>query len=589
MLVLIAAPMLVVAAPSNPTAVGQERIDRLIGQLGDDDYFVRQWAQEELSRIGLQAFDSLSRAENDDDIEIAERARYLVRMLHVEPVLDGDPPEVKKIFEGYESADEQARISMADQLAKLPNDQGVSALCRLLRFDRSQHVSKLAALKLIDQNAGRHETSPQLRTTVLDSLGRSPRPAAEWLRTWINQRDDATASAAAWARYATDETRVLRQTPHLSRPEIVVGLIEQQVMSLTKLGRDDDALEAMRSLIAMEPEDSTQLTAMFDWLAKQKAWPILEEAIPRYENRFEQEPLLLYGLADSCRKNGNNKLSEEAAHRAVAMHEDNQRLHLGIGYELQRRGMIDWAEWEFRRAIAIGPPGEDATLWVQARLGEMLHDQGRDFDAAKAYEERAAALEERAANGRQPDPSDIKVTRGQMHFFFACDALQKQDLPRQKEELLKGVEADPDNADVLIAMYRYPNDKEMHDLAMTKIRAAGDKFRSKILQSPDDVMAYNQLAWLIANTEGDYQEALRCSLKSIELLPPDSPQRGGYLDTLGHCYFAVGDLENAVKSQTEAVSQEPHSGLIKRQLEKFKKALEDSKNADSKNAESKKG
>ena len=62
--------------------------------------------------------------------------------------------------------------------------------------------------------------------------------------------------------------------------------------------------------------------------------------------------------------------------------------------------------------------------------------------------------------------------------------------------------------------------------------------------------ANNQLAWLVSNTVGDYAEAVRCSVRSLELRP-DSP---GYLDTLGHCYYAVGNFAEAVQAQQQAVS-----------------------------------
>ena len=78
--------------------------------------------------------------------------------------------------------------------------------------------------------------------------------------------------------------------------------------------------------------------------------------------------------------------------------------------------------------------------------------------------------------------------------------------------------------------------------------------------------AYNQLAWLVGNTEGNYQEALECSLKSLELRPNTS----AYLDTLGRCYYGAGDVANAVKYQSQAVALNPDSGQIRRQLEFFK-------------------
>ena len=74
---------------------------------------------------------------------------------------------------------------------------------------------------------------------------------------------------------------------------------------------------------------------------------------------------------------------------------------------------------------------------------------------------------------------------------------------------------------------------------------------------------HNQYAWLVSNTEGDLQEALRASRRSLEL-SPDNP---AYLDTLGRCYYALGDLENAIRFQSRAVQLEPSTQQIRRQLE----------------------
>ncbi len=104
---------------------------------------------------------------------------------------------------------------------------------------------------------------------------------------------------------------------------------------------------------------------------------------------------------------------------------------------------------------------------------------------------------------------------------------------------------------------------------MRLIKEAADMFRGQIQQDPEDSTPYNQLAWLIANTEGDQQEALRCSQKSLEL----KPNEAGYLDTLGRCYYALDDYQNAVKYQSQAVEINPFSGLMTKQLALFRDAL----------------
>jgi tetratricopeptide (TPR) repeat protein len=95
-------------------------------------------------------------------------------------------------------------------------------------------------------------------------------------------------------------------------------------------------------------------------------------------------------------------------------------------------------------------------------------------------------------------------------------------------------------------------------------------FRKQIAKEPTDANSYNQLAWLVGNTEGNYQEALECSLKSLEL----RPNTAAYLDTLGRCYYAAKDYHNALKHQRMAVERDPHSKQMRRQLALFEKAVE---------------
>ncbi len=135
-------------------------------------------------------------------------------------------------------------------------------------------------------------------------------------------------------------------------------------------------------------------------------------------------------------------------------------------------------------------------------------------------------------------------------------------------------------------MYRLPNvNQQYKDVVSKRIAIAVDAFRKEIkelderlpiLKTSDRVAleadiatANNQLAWLVSNTEGDFDEAIRCSLRSLDL----RSDAAGYYDTLGRCYFAKGDFANAVQNQSKAAEMEPHSPQITRQLELFQKAL----------------
>src|SRR5688572_15532073 len=141
------------AADSSPTDEGGRRIAELIEQLGDLDYFVRERAQEELAKLGFEAFDALEAAEFSDDIEIAARAKYLLRRMRVDWAVEGDPPLVRELLADYEQQSESSRRERMEQLVRLPDDAGLPALCRLVRFERSFTLSKQAALTLIEQPA----------------------------------------------------------------------------------------------------------------------------------------------------------------------------------------------------------------------------------------------------------------------------------------------------------------------------------------------------------------------------------------------------------------------------------------------------
>ena len=167
-----------------------------------------------------------------------------------------------------------------------------------------------------------------------------------------------------------------------------------------------------------------------------------------------------------------------------------------------------------------------------------------------------------------------------MNFYYSCFAGREQDAAAQRKYLAKALEQEPTDLDVLIATYKLGDDDAPRRANLQKlIKNVVDQCRTEIDDAPDEPINYNELAWLVSNTEGDLDEAIRFSQKSVELVraaaasAADSKRVGQHLDTLAHCYYAKGDLENAVRSQTEAVKLDPHTQAISRQLGVFREAL----------------
>jgi len=146
-------------------------------------------------------------------------------------------------------------------------------------------------------------------------------------------------------------------------------------------------------------------------------------------------------------------------------------------------------------------------------------------------------------------------------------------------------------ADVLIAMFRWPQaDEAWKTMTRQRIDSAAQGFRAIITDRKaaidqadnetgrednlvDYAIACNQYAWLVSNTVGDYEDALRLSQDAVRLsgqLVELKSFHAGFLDTLGRCYYACDDLPNAILHQSQAVALAPDSGQIRRQLEFFR-------------------
>jgi hypothetical protein len=164
-------------------AADDARIADLIERLGAEEFNDRERAQNQLAELGLEAFDALHTAQNDNDPEISLRARHLVRSMNVRWFQDTDPPEAVKILRGYGDQPDDERKSRIDHLARLDNRQGIVPLCRLARFETVDVLSKGAALKVMEQEEIADAAArAELAHSITAIVGNSKRPAATWLR-----------------------------------------------------------------------------------------------------------------------------------------------------------------------------------------------------------------------------------------------------------------------------------------------------------------------------------------------------------------------------------------------------------------------
>lgn len=554
--------------------VDAKRIVELIAQLGADDYFLREKAQAELAEVGAAAFDVLSEeAEKTRDVETAERVAYLLRTVRITWVDEGDPNEVRSLLQNYEGMDDEVRQRTIEALAALPDPIALTALCRIVRFEKSQVLSKWAATRILEQKTN-DETDWKRRDALLRAaLDGSPRPAAAWVRSYLLTQTDPQAGVAELQKQTDAEEAVLRQYPQRSKPEIVMSLLRRQSELFKKLERPREAAAALVRMVTLDPDSTTVLVEVIQSLIDRQAWNELDQVVVRFADRIQQEPLVAYTVARAYQLQNRTKETEQFVEAARKMFPDDQRRHIFTALELHRRGLNEWSDAEYRLSIGMGRPTDRDTITAQVLFGESLHDRRLDKEAAKVLDDATNGMT--LAAGAGIDLSDagrgLEANRARAHYFHAAHFEAQNNSKEQIRHLLEGLGEDSHDTEILIALYRA---KGLDETVLTRVKKliaeTADSYRAEIKRMPDDDTPYNQLAWLISNTEGDYQEALNASKKSLEI-KPDNP---GHLDTLGRCYFAMKDYENAVKTQSRAIELDPHSQQMKRQLAEFQAALE---------------
>ena len=574
-------------------ASSSDDLQRLVQQLGNKDYFLRQQAEQRLAKLGFEAFDVLGEAAESEDLEIAARARRLLALLRIQWADKNDPPAVKLALREYELQNADGRRAQMTVLAGLPGAAGVPALCRLVRYEKSPLLAKHAAILLL--GGARLErgalSSPDALAAVAPkkdvaerieaNLAGCRRPAAAWLLTWARSAKDPNVMGEPWGRLVAAEQALWQASPGQSGTEILSTLRCIEIAWLGKLGRTEELPAAVGHLIELQKGNSETLGSLLEWLVREKQWKAADRLAQQLAAQIEQDPLLLYALAEVRAAQGDTAAAERLAERALALppgkEPEDLRRHLVAALRLQSRGRAAWARREYRAVIAGGSPTADRTLQAQWLLAEMLHDQGQDQEAGEVLGQLVQAVGVNRPAQALVLHTTLGEIRGWMHYFSACGWAAKGDRVRQREALDRALAEDPSNVEVLIACYRLSDASPAYHAKIRKLAAAAAaELNQKINEDSDDhsnSMSYNQFAWLVGNTEGDLDEALRAASRAVEL----APEAGGYYDTLARVYFAKGDLVHAVKQQTKAAELEPHSGQIARQLAQFRKALEESR------------
>jgi tetratricopeptide (TPR) repeat protein len=589
--------------PSDSSPETLSEVGAWIERLGHPSYATRVRASEQLQRMGLQAFDELHAAQYHADSEIAMAARHLVSSLLVSWSTETDPEAVRDALDEYGAQTETERQNRMDRLAELPGRQGLAALCRLARFETSLRLSREAALAVMRSPLPEDESTRKREADVIrEVLGPNDRRAADWLRAYANDLTAGTFSIDAWRELIRQQRRMMDDgsDPTSTRPA-VLELVQVCAARAATAGLREEALVLSIEHLDLIPPRAREVIDACSWAIDNQMHSLVLELQKRHGELFSRQPILLYGAAEALIANNDPAGAEKLANEALVVDplpkgdsdeaeklspkviEENAQRHREVGRELESRGLFHWAEREYRHIIDASAIDAPIAATARVQLANMLAELERHDDCVAVLEPILKRADEDQQYFRRLNTSQIVARlKATMSFQQGLAALAKKDYADARTKLSAALELDASNADILIAMYRTEGDAAWKEKVRRTIASLALSFenqieafklqvqpRLRIADAGIHLAEYlNQYAWLVSNTEGNYQRALEYSLYSLELNPDAAAQ----LDTAGRCYYAVNDIPNALRMQRRAIKLMPHSPPLRRQLALFEEA-----------------
>jgi tetratricopeptide (TPR) repeat protein len=597
-------PLTLLSAAANEPSTTDAEIAQLINDLGSASYFTRARATEQLQHLGLEAFDDLHDAQYHPDNEIAMAARFLVSSLMVSWSKESDPPGVHEALSEYGAQDEVERNSRIDMLAELPDRKGLVALARLARFETSLRLSRQAALAAIRQPLDGDPLSRQRNATeIQQTLGDSDRQSARWLRVYADDLASGEFSIERWRDLIADQRQQIdTAATDASNRQSVLELVRISAARAAQAGLRDEAIALATEHLDLIPPSTRDLIDACSWAIDQELHPFVIQLQQQHTRMFDQHADLLYATAEAYIATGDAARADQFAAQAARIQplpsddqeraklqprdiEDIAQSHRTTAGKLRDRGLFHWAEREYRSIIDSMEIDEFPAIAARGELAAMLAELQRHQDVVDVLEPLADRIDKDAALQSKLNNMMFSVPRvkSDLWYHMAMQLIETGDLDAARPLLDRAYQHWPVNIDILITMYRTNGDQEWNQNVQRMLNVATRQSELKVEQArlqarqfgraADDRVANacNEYAWLVANTEGDYQKSLAYSLESLAV-PSDPESMAARLDTCARCYFAVGDIDKAIMMQKRAIKLLPHSPPLQRQLAEFEGA-----------------
>lgn len=607
-------------APTSPSL--QAEIAGWIKKLGDANYSVRLQAQSELERIGVRALDQLHQASFHPNPQISSQARYLVQSHQFSWAWETDPFQVRRILSNYSTVPLNEKSVYIDQLHALDGDEGLPALCRLIRYETQGCLAKRAALLVMRGKPSVEQAEHERKALIASLVEGAMSTSGHWILDYASL--PSPFAPQAWMARVEHERELLASKSPDTSIEIIADLRRWVVEQIADAPQQrPQALEIARQIPEYFPKTGSGNSASFfefaQWALETKLPELVQEQHARMNPLALLDPRFGYLLAESYAQSAKIDtahriaeltaarvpVDETGAPRNIAPKGDdetplNRRLEemlqrnsslvferSAMGEFLIKRGKFDWAEKELRLAIqGHEDDTEFSTILNLSLLSQMLHELSRDDEAAESLQKYTNRFEREPMFRTQVSEQGGESLASNYYLYQGDAARAKSDAPRAREMYLKSIELSQENVDAIIGLYRLADSSDqaaqerrgIQQRVASELRQAIEASERDLrrenprFQATDQRALSNQmntLAWLITNTEGNFEEALHLSRKACAI----SPNNSAYLDTLAHCYATLNRYREAVEQQRKAVAIEPHQPSLVQALELFETKL----------------
>ena len=579
-------------------------IKLLIEQLGHDRYAIRSRAIEKLQQLGLEAFDELHKAQYHEDNEIVSASRFLISSLMVSWSKESDPVRVREALSEYGGQDPSERASRIELIARLPDRQGLEALIRLVRFEPELRLSRKAAFEAMQQTMGSDEELRRHRSELIANvLQQNDRQAAKWLRVYAKDLVDGTYSAKAWRELLRKQRREMDAvTSQKVSRATVLELTRICAARAIKSDQRDEAVALAKTTTDLIQPTTRDLVDASNWAIDHKLHEFVLYLRDKNSRMFGNQSQLLYASAQAEQIAGNQDVAEKLADQALLLNsfpsdekekealtekerDEIAQAHLLTAEILSERGLFDWSEREYRRVIDNLDITSYTAIRARSKLafmfGEML-EHAKVVEVLEPFLERIAKDD---AFGKQMGFNRFNTSYFQSELDFHRGMLKKNagDIEAAKPLLKASFDSYGENVDILIAMFHLKSDESWNETILSRLNRRVSYLERSIAtletrykqrgERADDAETLsnelNEYAWLVSNTDGDFQRALESSLRSLELTPGSAAK----LDTCARCYVALDNLEMALETQRRAAELMPHSPPMQRQLDEIKELI----------------